>query len=71
MVVNGYGMQATEGLAIGDSMNDLSMLRAMPISICVANAMPEVKQYCRFEIGANTELAVPHLLEQISQIRAK
>ena len=52
-------------------MNDLSMLRAIPNSICVANAMPEVKQYCRFEIGANTELAVPHLLEQISQIRAK
>ena len=71
MLLNAYGMQPTEVLAIGDSMNDLSMLKAIPNSICVANAMPEVKQYCRFEIGANTELAVPRLLEQISQIRAE
>ena len=71
MLLNAYGMQPTEVLAIGDSMNDLSMLKAIPNSVCVANAMPEVKQYCRFEIGANTELAVPRLLEQISQIRAE
>ena len=70
MLLAAYGLQPDEVIAIGDSMNDRTMLEALPLSVCVSNAMPTVKQFCRYEIGSNTELAVPRLLKAIAGARA-
>ena len=50
-------------------MNDRTMLEALPLSVCVSNAMTAVKRLCRYEIGSNAELAVPRLLEAIAAVR--
>ena len=69
MLLDAYGLRADETVAIGDSMNDRTMLEALPLSVCVSNAMPQVKRFCRYEISSNTELAVPRLLESLATAR--
>ncbi len=64
-----YGWGPGEVLVIGDSMNDISMLRRFPNSICVANAMGPLKECCRFEIGSNIDNAVPALLMELARAR--
>ena len=39
-----YGASISDAVAIGDSMNDLEMIRAAGIGIAIGNAMPEVKK---------------------------
>ncbi len=69
MLCEEYGWQPDEVLVIGDSMNDISMLRSFPNSICVANAMEPLKECCRFEIGSNIDNAVPALLVELARAR--
>ena len=45
----GIGME--EVMAIGDSENDLAMLRAVGKSIAMGNAVPAVKNACDYETG--------------------
>ncbi len=69
MLLDVRGLGPDEVIAIGDSMNDRTMLEALPLSVCVSNAMPAVKRLCRYEIASNAELAVPQLLEAIAAAR--
>lgn len=69
MLLKARGLRTDEVAAIGDSMNDRTMLEALPLSVCVSNAMTAVKRLCRYEIGSNAELAVPRLLEAIAAVR--
>lgn len=63
------GAAPHEAAAFGDSMNDLKMMEALPLSVAVANAMPALKAACAFEIGPNTEEAVPSCLARIAALR--
>ncbi len=69
MLCEEYGWDPDEVLVIGDSMNDMGMLRRFPNSICVANAMEPLKECCRFEIGSNVDNAVPALLVALAEAR--
>ncbi|RJO62497.1 MAG: HAD family phosphatase [Dehalococcoidia bacterium] len=39
-----YGYQASETIAIGDGLNDIPLLKAAGVSVAMGNAFPEVKE---------------------------
>ena len=56
-----------EVAVFGDSENDLSMITAVPNSVAVSNASPEVAQAARWHIGASADDAVADALFQIAE----
>ena len=61
------GLSLDEVAVFGDSENDLSMIRAVPNSVAVSNASPEVAQEARWHIGSSADDAVADALFQIAQ----
>ncbi len=59
------GMQHEDLVAFGDSRNDLSMLRAAAVSVCMGQAPEDVKAQCTFVTGTpgqdGIEQALLHL----------
>ena len=52
--VCGYlGVRPEDSVAFGDSLNDLSMLRAAGISVAVLNCWKEIRPFCDFICGSN------------------
>lgn len=51
--------------AIGDSLNDLSMLHEVAISIAMDNADEEVKQLCELHTKSNEDNGVAHALKYL------
>lgn len=51
-------------LAIGDSRNDVPMLRWSGMGVAMGNALPEVRQNVRFVTGTNDEDGVAMAIEQ-------
>lgn len=58
-----------EALAIGDSMNDVTLMQALPHTVAVSNAMDAIKELCAYQIGSNLDEAVLDCLDQISELR--
>ena len=50
-----YGLSIEETLAIGDSGNDVPMLRAAGVGVAMGNASDEVKAACRYVTGLCAE----------------
>jgi len=51
-------------VAFGDNLNDIPMLRMADMAVAVGNALPEVKAIAHKVIGANTDDAVAHFIEE-------
>jgi hypothetical protein len=49
------GMPAAETFAIGDGLNDISMLKAAGVSVAMAGAPPSVRAAARFVTSSNDE----------------
>ena len=64
-VMEAYGVDASEVMAFGDSMNDLEMLRLAGHPIAMANARDAVKELAARTIGSNAEHAVQRELESL------
>jgi HAD superfamily hydrolase (TIGR01484 family) len=69
LVMGRLGAADDEVLAVGDSLNDAALLAGLPRSVAMANAMPQAKELCAYEIGSNADEAVADLLERIAQAR--
>lgn len=69
LVLESLGASERQALAFGDSMNDLPLMRGMPLSVAVGNAMPALKEACAYEIGPNTELSVLRCIELVAARR--
>lgn len=52
------GLDISQTMAIGDGLNDLSMLRAAGIGVAMENACPEVKQAADYVTGSCDESGV-------------
>lgn len=59
-----YGIDGDEIMAIGDSLNDLEMVRDAGWGVAMGNAMEEVKQSARFLTGTNDEDGVAGAIER-------
>lgn len=65
------GLTPDEALAFGDSMNDLAMMRSLPHTVAVSNAMPAIVEACAYTIGSNRDEAVLDCLDQLSLLRER
>ena len=59
------GIRREEMMAIGDSENDLAMLRYAGESVAMGNALPELKAQCKHVTLKNTEDGVAHIIEKL------
>lgn len=55
-----------EVLVFGDAANDLELFGAVPNSVAVANAIPEVAEAARWHVGASAEEGVADALFEIA-----
>lgn len=63
-VARRYGISADEVVAIGDSENDLSMIRSAGLGIAVANAAEKVKREADYITCSNNENGVAFAINQ-------
>lgn len=61
------GIKLDEVVVIGDSMNDLSMMKMFPHSVAVANASSMIKEAAHYITKSNHEFGVAHVLNQIDK----
>ncbi len=57
-----YGLTMADVMAVGDSDNDISMIREAALGAAVANAAPELKAIADLVTLSNDEDAVAHLI---------
>ena len=70
-IVDYLGLSLEEVVVFGDSDNDLAMLAAVPNSVTVANAVPEVSAKARWHIGLCSDDAVADALLDIVNANAR
>ncbi|PEY38360.1 HAD family hydrolase [Bacillus cereus] len=56
-------------IAIGDGLNDISMMERANISIAMGNAVDEMKRICHYETLSNEEHGVAHALYQYVMVK--
>lgn len=66
-----FGIPAERVLAIGDSRNDVPMLRWAGIGIAMANALPEVRDSVRYVTGRNDQDGVARAIERFCFTQAQ
>lgn len=57
-VLERRGIEASEVMAFGDSMNDYEILRAVGHPVAMGNARPAIKRICARTVGTNADSAV-------------
>lgn len=60
-----YGLENEEVIAIGDNMNDIEMLSLVTNSVAIGNARPEVKEICKYETDTCANDGVLQILKQL------
>lgn len=65
LIARREGIARNEIMAIGDSDNDLAMIRYAEVGVAVKNAMEHVKTAADIVIGSNDEDGPAHLLENL------
>ena len=63
-VARSYGIRPEEVMCIGDSNNDLSMIKNAGIGVAVANAKPAVQAAAKLVTASNDEDGVAKVIEQ-------
>jgi hydroxymethylpyrimidine pyrophosphatase-like HAD family hydrolase len=64
-LVEPVGIRLNQVVAFGDDGPDLDMLSACGTSVCMANAIPELKALAKFETASNDEDGVAIVLEDM------
>ena len=59
-----YGIGTAEMIAVGDSFNDLPMIRYAGLGVAMENAQPQVKEAADYVTASNQEDGVAKLLEK-------
>ena len=63
-LANYLGIPIEETMAIGDAGNDLPMLMAAGIGVCMENAFPEIKAKCKYFTDSNLNSGVARAIER-------
>lgn len=59
------GLDPARVAAIGDEINDLTMIENAGVSVAMGNAKPRIKEAARFRTATNAESGVGHAIERI------
>ena len=63
-IANYFGIDISSTVAIGDNLNDLSMIKAAGIGVAVGNATKELKDAADYVSVTNDEGAVAKIIEK-------
>jgi Cof subfamily protein (haloacid dehalogenase superfamily) len=63
-LADGLGVALEETMAIGDSFNDLSMLRIVGLGVAMGNAEDEIKRVCAVVTGSNDQHGVARAIRE-------
>jgi HAD superfamily hydrolase (TIGR01484 family) len=58
------GIEMSEVIAMGDSLNDIAMIRAAGLGVAMGNAQEEIKQAADLVTASNAEDGVARIIEQ-------
>ena len=64
-MLDAHGIQASEMMAFGDSMNDYEILRMAGTSVAMGNARSAIKQIATKVIGTNVDRSVQRELHAL------
>lgn len=59
-----YGIDIADTVAVGDNLNDMSMIEAAGIGVAVGNAVPELKAKAEFVCVSNNDGAVAQVIKK-------
>ncbi|MGL4424936.1 MAG: Cof-type HAD-IIB family hydrolase [Cetobacterium sp.] len=59
------GVKIEEVIVVGDSYNDLPMLKVAGLAACVENAKPEIKEICKFITTSNNNNGMFNLIQKL------
>lgn len=65
-----FGLTREAVMAMGDAQNDLSMLQYAAHSVAMGNAVPEVREICRYETLSNDECGVAAMIERVLEAKS-
>ncbi|WP_102028810.1 Cof-type HAD-IIB family hydrolase [Salirhabdus sp. Marseille-P4669] len=66
-VAQAYGIDMKDIMALGDNLNDKSMLEAVGRGVAMGNAAPEIKEVCKYSTLTNNEHGVGYAIEEMLQ----
>ncbi|MCA1055027.1 Cof-type HAD-IIB family hydrolase [Rossellomorea aquimaris] len=58
------GLKAEDAMAMGDNLNDLSMMKVVGRAVAMGNALDEVKEYCDYQTALNREDGVAKAIRE-------
>lgn len=64
-LVETLGLKIEESIALGDSYNDLPMLKAAGLAACVENANEDIKKVCSFISKSNNDGGMAYLIDKL------
>jgi Cof subfamily protein (haloacid dehalogenase superfamily) len=65
------GLSAENAMAMGDNLNDLSMMKVVGRPVAMGNALDQVKEFCLFITATNKEDGVAKAIQEVIQQPAK
>ena len=65
MLARKLGIEHGKIIAVGDNMNDISMLEAAGISYAVSNGEEAVKKIAKYSAPSNNEDAIAYIIEHL------
>lgn len=65
ILVQHLGIEMKDVMAVGDQLNDLTMLREAGYSVAMGNALPKIKDLCHFITKTNLEHGVAFAIKEI------
>ncbi|MGG1629289.1 Cof-type HAD-IIB family hydrolase [Rossellomorea sp. NRS-1567] len=66
-LLNDKGLSAEHAMAMGDNLNDLSMMKAVGRPVAMGNALAQVKEFCPFITATNREDGVAKAIQEALQ----
>lgn len=64
-LVEMLGLKIEESIAVGDSYNDLPMLKTAGLAACVENANEDIKKVCSFISKSNDDGGIAYLIDKL------
>lgn len=65
------GLSAEHAMAMGDNLNDLSMMKVAGRPVAMGNALDEIKEYCTYQTALNREDGVAKAIREALQSPVK
>jgi Cof subfamily protein (haloacid dehalogenase superfamily) len=70
-VLKDKGLSSEGAMAMGDNLNDLSMMKVVGRPVAMGNALPEVKEFCAYQTAMNREDGVAKAIREALQSPVK